>query len=1368
MNEQIYNSRMMKPSSFGPSSTGVMQNVPQPNGQINGYPPASLQNHPGRVPPPGVSNPGINSAMTSSSHSSGTNSPNMMYSPQNPAAGPLPRSTQTVLQPVQNNQYNAPRPLAQVANRNQVQGSSMNLLPPPFPNQNIASTPSPVQSFGQSGITPPSGQPIGSNFQPILSSKPGPQPNVPSNYSSVPNRPPNSSQNEIVQPGAPNSQFTQPYNNFMRPPNTANSESYRQPSPTAGQYSYNNASVNRFPATAGCQSALASGPPPRGPNSLTSVGAQSVGNKPNLSHPNNVSSSLASPNVPPHVFNSSASGPNARIHHTQMVTDHWRHHFRKTDQISQSQTGVEIIEIFYCKLAVSVRGNPKYCIQVPKYTTYSYTEGEEDPTPNISKIEPNYSLPSSVSPSSQPPPSGMMQSNSLPAVSSSCSMPTSQPSNFTGMPNSIGGQPQPRMAAPALNTYNQNQSRTSQFMSSQASARPPQYGRNFGSAGSGMHPDQLASRVGSMNIFGGSEAFNIMQNKNVLPETALPVPRPAIPEHQSNCSPEIGVWADGRPGILVPEPAEMALAPLLCHVGHVRRSAVLREHVVVSKCFGNPWQNIFFQTISSGFIRQNNFWAPSGTAFELSAKNLSFWVFATASTVKIFLSDQKKTLTTPTLEATSLVQNPAFLRATISRRLLAAILDASLADQRIARRGLIVLTNIPEEFLFDPVSKQYGDPSRRPEVNVATVEFIAPSEYMLRPPQPAVYLYLLDVTRNALATGYLDIFCKTLLTEIDNIPGDARTQIGFIAFDSCLHFYNLSERQAQPQMMTVSDIDGVRERERAGNVFNGLTLWHIDVKGPSEVEHLRGMPILGCSVKNRIRLSYLVVLRSTAFNIFLPLPEGLLVNIHESKELVKDLLTKLPSMFEGSLETQNALGAVLQVAYKLLAPTGGRISVLQTSLPSIGPGKLKSREDPNQRAAKDIQNLGPANDFYKKLALEFSGQQIAVDLFILSSQYTDIATLSCVSKFSGGCMYHYPGFQATANLSQSNRFKIDLQRYINRKIGFEAVMRIRCTKGISIHTFHGDFFVRSTDLLSLPNINPDAAFGMHMSLEESLSDCKTVCFQAALLYTSTAGERRIRVHTMCLPVTTSISDVISNADQQAIAGLVAKMAVDRSLNSSMSDAREALLNVSIDACGAFQQISSSQPSGALMVPLSIRLLPLYTLAILKSVSFRVGTSTKLDERVFAMNLLKTLPLDQLILMVYPEMYPVHALGNCPKVEYDNSEVAQPPLLHLSSERTDQNGAYLMHTGRDIYLYVCGAISDSFCQNVLGVPCFAAISEEMFHLPELENVESKMLRAFIKDDSRLKLLFLEHIIEDRSESTYSYYEFLQHIQQQVCK
>ena len=37
------------------------------------------------------------------------------------------------------------------------------------------------------------------------------------------------------------------------------------------------------------------------------------------------------------------------------------------------------------------------------------------------------------------------------------------------------------------------------------------------------------------------------------------------------------------------------------------------------------------------------------------------------------------------------------------------------------------------------------------------------------------------------------------------------------------------------------------------------------------------------------------------------------------------------------------------------------------------------------------------------------------------------------------------------------------------------------------------------------------------------------------------GERRIRVHTLCLPVTNQLSEVYASADQQAIVALLAKM-----------------------------------------------------------------------------------------------------------------------------------------------------------------------------------------------------------------------------------
>jgi protein transport protein SEC24 len=91
----------------------------------------------------------------------------------------------------------------------------------------------------------------------------------------------------------------------------------------------------------------------------------------------------------------------------------------------------------------------------------------------------------------------------------------------------------------------------------------------------------------------------------------------------------------------------------------------------------------------------------------------------------------------------------------------------------------------------------------------------------------------------------------------------------------------------------------------------------------------------------------------------------------------------------------------------------------------------------------------------------------------------------------------------------------------------------------------------------LPNINPDAAFGMQVAIEDSLAQYKSVTFQVALLYTSSKGkqnrmlfeeiiliilgERRIRVHTLSLPVSANLMDIYSNVDQEATISLIAKM-----------------------------------------------------------------------------------------------------------------------------------------------------------------------------------------------------------------------------------
>ncbi|XP_066135904.1 protein transport protein Sec24B isoform X3 [Saccopteryx bilineata] len=652
----------------------------------------------------------------------------------------------------------------------------------------------------------------------------------------------------------------------------------------------------------------------------------------------------------------------------------------------------------------------------------------------------------------------------------------------------------------------------------------------------------------------------------------------------------------------------------------------------------------------------------------------------------------------------------------------------SFIDQRRWKCNLCYRVNdVPEEFMYNPLTRSYGEPHKRPEVQNSTVEFIASSDYMLRPPQPAVYLFVLDVSHNAVEAGYLTILCQSLLENLDKLPGDSRTRIGFVTFDSTIHFYNLQEGLSQPQMLIVSDID----------------------------------------------------------DVFLPTPDSLLVNLHESKELIKDLLNALPNMFTNTRETHSALGPALQAAFKLMSPTGGRVSVFQTQLPSVGAGLLQSREDPNQRSStKVVQHLGPATDFYKKLALDCSGQQTAVDLFLLSSQYSDLSSLACMSKYSAGCIYYYPSFHYTHNPSQAEKLQKELKRYLTRKIGFEAVMRIRCTKGLSMHTFHGNFFVRSTDLLSLANINPDAGFAVQLSIEESLTDTSLVCFQTALLYTSSKGERRIRVHTLCLPVVSSLADVYAGVDVQAAVCLLANMAVDRSISSSLSDARDALVNAVVDSLSAYGSTVSNLQHSGLIAPCSLKLFPLYVLALLKQKAFRTGTSTRLDDRVYAMCQIKCQPLVHLMKMIHPNLYRIDRLIDEGAIHVNDRVVPQPPLQKLSAEKLTREGAFLMDCGSVFYIWVGKSCDNIFIKDVLGYPNFASVPQKMTHLPELDTLLSEKARSFItwlrdnrplspvlyvvKDESPAKTEFFQHLIEDRTEATFSYYEFLLHIQQQICK
>ena len=121
------------------------------------------------------------------------------------------------------------------------------------------------------------------------------------------------------------------------------------------------------------------------------------------------------------------------------------------------------------------------------------------------------------------------------------------------------------------------------------------------------------------------------------------------------------------------------------------------------------------------------------------------------------------------------------------------------------------MTNeVPQLFDWDQARNQPGDRWARAELNTSVVEFVAPTEYRVRPPQPAVYVFLIDVSHTAVQSGtsfalqicmiYINSILgmvatatRTILENLDRIPDeDDRTKIAIICYDVSLYFFSMT------------------------------------------------------------------------------------------------------------------------------------------------------------------------------------------------------------------------------------------------------------------------------------------------------------------------------------------------------------------------------------------------------------------------------------------------------------------------------------------------------------------------------------------------------------------------------------------------
>uniref|UniRef100_A0A0C9RQX6 TSA: Wollemia nobilis Ref_Wollemi_Transcript_911_3688 transcribed RNA sequence n=1 Tax=Wollemia nobilis TaxID=56998 RepID=A0A0C9RQX6_9CONI len=621
------------------------------------------------------------------------------------------------------------------------------------------------------------------------------------------------------------------------------------------------------------------------------------------------------------------------------------------------------------------------------------------------------------------------------------------------------------------------------------------------------------------------------------------------------------------------------------------------------------------------------------------------------------------------------------------------------------------------------------DADQRPELRQGSVEFVAPTEYMVRPPMPPLYFFLIDVSQSAVRSGILQVAVETIKSCLDKLPGFPRTQIGFLTFDSALHFYNLKSSLTQPQMMVVADLD----------------------------------------------------------DPFVPLPDDLLVNLSESRHVVEALLDSLPSMFEENLNVESAFGPALKAAFMVMSQLGGKLLIFQSTLPSLGIGRLKLRgDDPRIYGTDKEHTIRIAEDpFYKQMAADLTKYQIGVNLYVFNDKYTDIASLGTLSKYTGGQVSYYPSCNVTL---YKEKFMHELARDLTRETAWEAVMRIRCGKGVRFTTYHGHFMLRSSDLLALPAVDCDKGFAMQLSLEDTLLTTQTVYFQVALLYTSSLGERRIRVHTMAVPVVADLGEMYRNADAGSIISLLSRLAIEKTLSHKLEDARHAIQLRIVRSLQEYRNLYAVQHrlAGRLIFPESLKFLPLYGLGLCKSLALRGGyADAQIDERCAAGFNMMIIPIKRLLKLLYPSLVRLdeYLQKGSINVGDENKHLLQP--LALSADKLDPRGAFLYDDGFRFVLWLGKVLSADFVANMLGVE--AASTPDLSKVPVVEhnNELSKKFLATLKalrekdpafyqhcylvrqgEQPRESSLLLFNLVEDQISGTSGYVEWLLQIHRQV--
>ncbi|KAG5179575.1 hypothetical protein JKP88DRAFT_247392 [Tribonema minus] len=358
------------------------------------------------------------------------------------------------------------------------------------------------------------------------------------------------------------------------------------------------------------------------------------------------------------------------------------------------------------------------------------------------------------------------------------------------------------------------------------------------------------------------------------------------------------------------------------------------------------------------------------------------------------------------------------------------------------------------------------------------------------------------------------------------------------------------------------------------------------------------------------------------------------------------------AMQHGRLTPLSASAALVSAAAAALAGEGGgRLILMAGARPCAGLGALRNRSDPalygtdqewrmysaaglagdddaggggGSGAAAAAQADVDAATLYLELGRRCAEAGVAVDVFAAargSGDYLDAATLGALPRLTGGRLRVYAppaasggggGSGGSGGSALARGVAKDVELCVRQTAALRATLKLRLSTGLACAQFCGpgaaaDAADGKLELAAVGAGTTVCARVAHTG--RAFPNERMVFVQAALLRTTPRGRRLVRVHNLALPVLSSPRHLYKLLDADAHFALQARLYAEAAAAGPIEGVQAEALSDCVRMLAAYRRLvapASAAHDDQLMLPESMKLLPLYTACLMKSRAFRAN------------------------------------------------------------------------------------------------------------------------------------------------------------------